>query len=224
MKQIESGGISDCLADFFSRFGKSDELMEFAKVSKITVRRWRVDKIMPYGETLMRVGVFLELAGYRISELRETSHELYEIVKCMALDIVAPSAVSQELNMDPRRVYEYLRGAAMPSNERNAAFAAIVSAHKEALEAAWSQKRLALKPLSIDQASAQLETTNGSPDALIVNFATACAKVRELGKILLDGPVETRFAMRRKMCEGREPDLNCTWETLNLLLRERTKQ
>jgi hypothetical protein len=225
MKQITRGKTSDCLLDFFSRFGRVEALWKFTKVDSQTETRWRKNRTVPYGENLMRVMYFLDLVGYQVEELEKVSAELLELGRCISYDVITTDSVCKELNMDVQALYRYFRRGMAPSDERISAFAAIVSRNKAALDQVVSKRKKELQPFNISNAglpaaSKESPASNDLSEAVIAKFETHCAGIREFGGQLLNGPKEARVAMRRKMCEGLKPELQAAWQVLNNLLRE----
>lgn len=219
MNEYISGNTKVCLADFFRRFGKSEALSKFVEISRGTETSWRLHGTMPNGETLLRLQHFLNLVGYQVEELLELNKEIFIVGQAIALNVVNIEKLARDLKMEAKHLHGYFHGGILPSPERLAVISAINSRNEAILEIASREKKELLSTL---QAKSILptEVPNGK-SPLIDDFAVACDTINRLGKKLLDGPAETRFAMRRQLGQGNNPVLHCTWETLNLLLNER---
>jgi hypothetical protein len=101
-EQITSGTAKECLNDFFQRFGKTKELWKFAQVGSRAEGRWRINGLIPRGETMLRVYYFLELVGYKVKELEEMSPELYNVGKCICFGVLSLKSVNDELGLCDR--------------------------------------------------------------------------------------------------------------------------
>lgn len=221
MKLIISGKARDCLADFFKRFGRQEALWKFTKVVPQTEGTWRLGKAIPTGDTYLRVLYFLDLIGYKVGEIEENiSSELRILGQCIAMDLLSVEWVAHQCGLHTRHLYRYFRGENKSSPLRNSQFTAIVEPHTEALEKALVNAKSELKGLGLFVTKTTSESVVMSNEDMI-NFSNACMKVREFGQKLLDGDVQNRIEMRRRMCEGRDPELQLTWQVLNSLLNER---
>jgi hypothetical protein len=68
------GTTAECLEDFFQRFPARDHielLAEFARVTPLTVERWKHNGNTPEGEAAIRLRTFLDALGYEVDELSE---------------------------------------------------------------------------------------------------------------------------------------------------------
>lgn len=224
MKQITSGSTRECLEDFFRRFGRTELIWKFTRVSKATEQRWRRRGGMPDGDSLLRLRHLLHLLGYKLNEFKRLSPEMFSLGQCVVLDVLTLESLAKTIGTETRRFYSYLDGGIRMSEERLAIANKILSGNLEQLKVAVERK---VKEL--DQYVITPKWREVTPDSsranqvgnIIDRFERACTLVRECGQELLDGPVEQRHAMRRKMCEGRDPALQATWVTLNNLLNER---
>ncbi len=213
-----------CLADFFRRFGKSKALIEFAKVTPDTEGTWRNHRVMPEGETLLRVRCFLRQCGYEVAELN-VSPELLEVAQCIANDCISVEKVAERLSITkPRQFFRYFRGIS-PSLERTDTLKAIAAECRQGLQARVCDLQRQLEVENIIRPTPPALVHNGSiRSELIKEFASACEKVFTSGRLLLVGPRAQRDEMRNCIGSGSEPLLHCTWEVLNKLLNENTQQ
>ena len=219
-EQITSGTASECLKDFFQRFGKADELWKFVQVGSRATDRWRLNGLVPRGETMLRIYYFLELVGYKVKELEEMSPELYNIGKCISFDTISAAAVNNELGLCDRFILKCLMCGQTITEKSIAVLKAVSDRHMPTVEELVIKKRQEFGTILISVKSPTLPNVVGEDD-IINEFSDACARVREVGSILLNGDSKRRFEMRRRMANGNIPNLHLTWETLNNLLNER---
>lgn len=217
MKQQTKGTARQCLTHFFEAFGKDETLIKFAKVSAPTEGFWRLHNKMPAGQTLLRVEFFLDLIGYKVEELEKLPTELFVLGQCIACDVVSMETISLELSIKPCHFYDYYRGV-MPSTERMQIIKTIITQKESELKTKLSEIESNFQLSHAIDSHPDTEKAIGTD---FTEFATACATIRRLGKSLLDGPKETRIAMRKELGQGSNPPLHCTWEMLGKLLSER---
>jgi len=220
MNNIRTGNTQECLVDYFKTCGSSKALAKFVGVEAKTERRWRTGETVPVGETMLRLQYFLIFSGYHLVEFNNLPECLVLLGIYIALDIVNIEDVGKKMGLyEHKRIYEYFRKEVgiVPEkeeiiiqilSENNGTLLSVLNSENSKYGSVFGPKKLNTDP-SLD-------------NKILEEFSEACKKVRELGKKLLDGRVEIRIAMRDKMGTGPEPKLQLTWETLNMLLREKT--
>ena len=213
-KNITGGDARACLKDFFERFGKSEEFMEFVQVKETAERDWRNKGIMPSGTHLIRICCFFEAIGYKMDELQALPEELAAVVRCVSYGIITMEDMGKDLGMHPARLYDYFNQRNQMRLERLSAFGAMAKRFETQLavkRAECAEKYVAMRASIIGQSS----------DELVNKFRDVCTALRELGEQLLAAPRPVRFEMRNRMCVGADPELQATWKVLNALLNER---
>lgn len=218
---MKKGTTKECLDDFFKRFGKSDQLIDFTQVTRDTEGRWRNKGIMPKGQILLRIRHFLHLCGYEVAELQSLSPTLFEMGQGAALGCFTLSDIAKKTHVEGGydQLLGYLRGDCQPTQNREEALEEIVRQNCNAIKHERENMQTVLKKAGmLNLASAN----NGEPENLIEAFEHACKKVLNLANQLKTGPLEERAAMRRRMGVGQEPLLHNTWEALKNLLHEQT--
>lgn len=215
-KHITKGTTRECLADFFSRFGVSERLIKFVQITPNSEERWRLGMNMPIGENLLRTQYFLQFVGYELEEFNGLPSDLIAVGKCIVLNILTVDHVTKTIGMDQsKRFFEYFRRERSVVPEKLESMIKLWTPNAILIEEKSSQICLGLHSVHAER--------NAEPDPVVEEFSQACRIVRERGKQLLDGPIEKRNKMRRIMGVGKEPPLHLTWETINLLLKERTE-
>lgn len=219
-KDKKAGTTAECLADFFSRFGRSKILIEFAQVSPDTEGTWRNHRIMPEGITVLRVRCFLSQCGYEVSEFSETPKVIQEVALAVASNCVSLEKVVERLSMpSPHQFFSYFRGI-QPSLERMKTFEEIANECRKPLEAKMSELQNRLAAEGIVQLKPAAAYNGHITSELIKEFADACEQVLKSGGMLLDGPRALRNEMRMCIGSGAEPLLHRAWEVLLKLLKE----
>ncbi|MDE2188667.1 MAG: hypothetical protein KGJ35_02990 [Patescibacteria group bacterium] len=203
--------VAECLDCFKKCGGKLDTLAQFTKAPRNTVCRWNNDRL-PLGETMLRLQHFFSVVDYSVDVFKNMDPALIKLGRCIAFDLVSTDDVVRETGFkDAKNLLACLRGAA-----------GISQAKLEIIKGICVKNHfLLLNAVAAFQVKYHLGSSGKPHSDLIADFAKACEQVRLFGNQLLDGPIEGRIEMRKKMGQGsNEPPLHLTWEVLNKLLKE----
>jgi hypothetical protein len=206
-----------CLADFFLKTKSLEAVASFTNINQTqTVKRWLQD-ITPEGERSIRLNCFLVLMGYTVAEVERVDPLMRLAAMYLSLDVITIENMAKGIGAgEPKRIFEYIRGRNGISAERGQRLQKMLDDNAAPFE---KKKTAMLSKLA--EVIKIVCTDILTPEDLIAQFEASCLELRRLGKLLLAGSPEMRFAMREKIGQGREPLLHTTWETLNKLLAER---
>lgn len=214
----------ECLSDFLKRNGKPVTFSEFARVSPSTVRRWETGESEPIGENLLRVKHFFDLCGYEVAELATLKPLIFEIGQAIAVGCTTLDEVAKTLGVDDyHQILRYLRGEVEPSPERTSALGQLATEKRQSLAAKLAEIRQTLREENL-LVKREPATNGNDSERTIAEFEAVCKDALRLATVFRQGSLELRAAMRRRMASGSEPLLHITWEALNGLIQEPTKQ
>lgn len=208
---------ADCLSDFFKKPDSVKILADFTGAPLGTVRHWK-NGVIPSAERYLRTAYFLELiGGYKIAELEVLDTSIHMACGYISLDVLSVTDFARGIELNRvRRVYDYLSGGIKTSPKRLEKIKKLLMDKVSIFDQKKSEALLKFGTIDKNVTDNSSET-----EKLIEEFEAACTKTRELGRRLLNGPRVTRFSMRVRIGQGKEPLLYTTWETLHKLLAER---
>ena len=210
--------LANCYMHFKQHGGSLKALAQFTKAPWETVRRWNKDRL-PLGEVSIRLQYFLLMQDYSLIGFKNMNPILFRLGQCIAFDLVSCDSVVQETGFsNERNLFSCLRGTSGISRVKLEIIERICAKHQSIIPNKIADFAMRYRPGSSDKPS--IHSSARSDAHLIENFAAACEAVRKFGNRLLDGPIEDRIEMRKKMGQGSEPPLHLTWEVLNKLLSE----
>jgi hypothetical protein len=210
--------LANCYSHFKQHGGSLEALAQFTKAPRNTVRRWNKDRL-PLGEASIRLQYFLLMQDYSLIGFRTMNQTLFRLGQCIAFDLVSCDSVVQATGFyNERNLFACFRGTSGISRAKLEIIERMCEKHQLIIPSKIADFTARYRPGSSDKPS--IHSSARFDAHLIENFAAACETVRKFGNKLLDGPIEDRIEMRKKMGQGGEPPLHLTWEVLNKLLSE----
>lgn len=206
-----------CLADFLKKTPNGISIVAgFTGVTEDSVHRWK-EGTSPYGERFVRLIVLLKLVGYTVAELEKIDSMMQSAAEYIALGVISINDLASKTGLDEgRRIFRYINGEHGMSADRGEKLKVALAEKSTDFEKKKAETLLKFSEICLTTS----KDVPGGPDQLIESFTSACEAVRTLGRQLLASDRSIRFDMRTKIGSGREPLLQTTWETLNLLLYE----
>jgi hypothetical protein len=114
----------ECLSDYLKQIKNTsdkparEELINFVKISDRAYREWQSGSAFPNGLRLIKLFYFLELKGYRISELEELDDDTRNFGRLIAFNIVSLEEAQKELGYNSGQMFAALRGEHKTHPER----------------------------------------------------------------------------------------------------------
>lgn len=112
------GTTQECVANLAETYSVDQikaPVAELCKVEPETAREWLLGRRLPVGEALLRLRIFLQLAGYRVSELDDLPKSVRTVAQMIALDVITLDEATKQLDYtQPQEVFRVvLRNSSM---------------------------------------------------------------------------------------------------------------
>lgn len=134
MAEMQSARV--CFIDYVKRPNSLTEIATFCRVKPETVLTWQ-DGTWPRGEQLYRLWAFLELHGYKPSELEELPRPTYQLLLIIGVGLLEFDGVQRELGYENlQSLYRLFRDGVGLTKERAWRLEEMVKSHLPALEEA----------------------------------------------------------------------------------------
>lgn len=188
MPSGKMGTTAECLEHFAKSYPTDDTrpvLAEFCGVINPTAGRWLNGRNLPSGDELIRLMVFLQLAGNRVSELDKVPRTYRQLAQVIAVGILGPDEVKKKLGYrNTQDVYRLLRGGGL-LKDKQLKLKLLLDETQEELNGKLASWKARIEDL-IGEPSAKSRRSSQPPEPTVEQAVVAIAPMAQTSVEVID--------------------------------------